>query len=550
MPVAALLSALARVAAASGGVVLRAGATTFRAATSVARAATTAARALGRATARFSQVVGRIIRRTGATIARATRRALSAIRRSVLQIVNFVRNRIRAIRNRFVQAYQSFRNKLEADIERRIVEAFNDAVVRSNSDFEDAITNMIEEPDDNKARRNLKIDALRYRFVERFTQVVQDVLSAQREMSEEELLEVFRTRIAPEIAAARVITTEDPSAILDVDLMHQLALVAENFLDMATRMEDQIDAMRLVDYLTVEGVMSAKAAAFRQQLLAQAVRDRIAVNTDAAIMATVTKFANTHAKALGDEELAFIDSVVSEVLGASVMYQQPSRIMRLANSLAGVSFVLSRTALQFVDDVLHAAMRNQHLSSHRYIKILRDGIRKMADVPQAKLNLPDDVFLPTDDRVEEVIPEIEQAEEEARQEEEEPFEMAEEDDVLYGVWETNATRTVQENCPDCTALEALTSMYPIPVAELPTPGVETLCAQRCACAIRVVNADEFDAVRGQWSTVWQRFTGETMPTKFEKEDGVKVKALINVLTKDADRFSKWAKRFHVDLGEL
>ena len=152
--------------------------------------------------------------------------------------------------------------------------------------------------------------------------------------------------------------------------------------------------------------------------------------------------------------------------------------------------------------------------------------------------------------MEEVIPEIEQATEEARQEEEEPFEMAEEDDVLYGIWETNATRTVQENCPDCTALEALTSMYPVPVAELPTPGVETLCAQRCACAIRVVNADEFDAVRGQWSTVWQRFTGEAMPTRFEKEDGIKVKALINVLTKDAERFGKWAKRFHVDLGEL
>ena len=318
-----------------------------------------------------------------------------------------------------------------------------------------------DRPDDGKARRNLKIDALRYRFVERFTQVVQDVLSAQREMSDEDLLEVFRTRIAPEIAAARVIATEDPSSLLDTDAMYQLALVAENFLQMASAMEDDMDAMRLIDYLTTEGVMAAKAAAFRQQLLAQAVRDRIAVNTDAAIMASVSKFANPHAQALGEEEIAFIDSVVSEVLGASLMHQQPSRIMRLANSLSGVSFSLSKIALRFIDSVLNFVMRDQHLSSHKYIKVLRDAIHRLADAPQAKLDLPEEVTLPTDENVEEAVSEAEQAATEAREEQEEPFEDAEEDDVLYGIWETNATRTVQENCPDCTALETLTSMYPI-----------------------------------------------------------------------------------------
>jgi hypothetical protein len=164
--------------------------------------------------------------------------------------------------------------------------------------------------------------------------------------------------------------------------------------------------------------------------------------------------------------------------------------------------------------------------------------------------LPDEVSIPTDDRAEEIVQETEQTQAETLKEQEEPFEDAEEDDVLYGIWETNATRTVQENCPDCIALETLTSMYPVPVAELPTPGVETLCAQNCACAIRVVNADEFDQVRGQWSTVWQRFTGETMPDKFEKEDATKVKALVNVMLGDAKRFSAWAKRFNVQLDDV
>jgi hypothetical protein len=195
-------------------------------------------------------------------------------------------------------------------------------------------------------------------------------------------------------------------------------------------------------------------------------------------------------------------------------------------------------------------MRGQHFSSHKYIKILRDGIRKLSDVPQAELRLPDEVAIPTDDRVEEIVQETEQATTETLKEQEEPFEDAEEDDVLYGIWETNATRMVQENCPDCIALETLTSMYPVPVAELPAPGVETLCAQYCACAIRVVNADEFDQIRGQWSTVWERFTGETMPNRFEKEDAVKVKALVNVMLGDAKRFSAWAKRFHIQLDDV
>jgi len=547
MPVAALLSALARVAAATGTTVLRAGATGFRASAAAAR---TAARALGRSIVRFSQAVGRIIRRTSASITRATRRVMNVLRRSILRIVNFVQNRIRSAQRKFSQFYQSFRNKIDNDIERKIIEGFNDSVVQSNAQFEDAITQAIEEPEDTKARRNLKIDALRHRFVQRFTDVAFDVLRAQREMTDEELMEIFRLRIAPEIAAARVIATEDPSSILDQDAMYHLALVAENFWEMASQMESDMDALNLVSYLTTEGVMAAKAAAFRQQLLAQAVRDRIAVDVDSAIMAAVSKFANTHAKALGDEELAFIDKVVSEVLGAPVLYSQPSRIMRLAHSLSGVGFILSKTAIQFIEDVMRAATRSQHSSSHKYIKILRDGIRKLSDVPQAELRLPDEVSLPTDERAEEIVQETEQATTEALREQEEPFEDAEEDDVLYGIWETNATRMVQENCPDCIALETLTSMYPIPVAELPTPGVETLCAQRCACAIRVVNADEFDQIRGQWSTVWQRFTGETMPDKFEKEDATKVKALVNVMLDDAKRFSAWAKRFNVQLDDV
>jgi hypothetical protein len=547
MPVAALLSALARVAAATGTTALRAGATGFRASAAAAR---TAARALGRSIVRFSQAVGRIIRRTGASIAKATRQVMNLLRRSILRIVNFVQNRIRAAQRRFSQFYQSFRNKIDKDIERKIIEGFNDSVVQSNAQFEDAIVQAIEEPEDTKARRNLKIDALRHRFVQRFTDVAFDVLRAQREMTDEELMEIFRLRIAPEIAAARVIATEDPSSILDQDAMYHLALVAENFLEMASQMESDMDALNLVGYLTTEGVMAAKAAAFRQQLLAQAVRDRIAVDIDSAIMASVSKFANTHAKALGDEELAFIDKVVSEVLGAPVLYSQPSRIMRLAHSLSGISFILSKTAIQFIEDVMRAAMRGQHSSAHKYIKILRDGIRKLSDVPQAELRVPDEVSLPTDERAEEIVQETEQAQAETLKEQEEPFEDAEEDDVLYGIWETNATRMVQENCPDCIALETLTSMYPIPVAELPTPGVETLCAQRCACAIRVVNADEFDQIRGQWSTVWQRFTGETMPDKFEKEDATKVKALVNVMLGDAKRFSAWAKRFNVQLDDV
>jgi hypothetical protein len=174
----------------------------------------------------------------------------------------------------------------------------------------------------------------------------------------------------------------------------------------------------------------------------------------------------------------------------------------------------------------------------------------LSDVPQAELRLPDETSISTDDRAEEVVQETEQTATETLKEQEEPFEDAEEDDVLYGIWETNATRTVQENCPDCVALETLTSMYPVPVAELPTPGVETLCAQRCACAIRVVNADEFDQIRGQWSTVWERFTGETMPNRFEKEDVTKVKALVNVMLGDAKRFSAWAKRFDIQLEDV
>jgi len=550
MPVAALLSALARVAAVTGTTILRAGAAGLRISAAKARAASVAARALGRSTVRFAQAVGRIIRRSGATIARATRQVMNLLRRSILRIVNFVHNRMRVSQRKVSQLYQSFRNKINNDIERKIVEGFNNSVVQSNTQFEDAIIQTIEEPEDTKARRNLKIDALRHRFVQRFTDVAFDVLNAQREMTNDELMEIFRLRIAPEIAAARVIATEDPSSILDQDAMYHLALVAENFLEMASQMESNMDALNLVGYLTTEGVMAAKAAAFRQQLLAQAVRDRIAVNVDAAIMASVSKFANTHVKALGDEELAFIDKVVSEVLGASVLYSQPSRIMRLAHSLSGVSFTLSKIAIQFIEDVMRSAMRGQHSSSHKYIKILRDGIRKLSDVPQAELRLPDETSISTDDRAEEVVQETEQTATETLKEQEEPFEDAEEDDVLYGIWETNATRTVQENCPDCVALETLTSMYPVPVAELPTPGVETLCAQHCACAIRVVNADEFDQIRGQWSTVWERFTGETMPNRFEKEDVTKVKALVNVMLGDAKRFSAWAKRFDIQLEDV
>ena len=145
MPVAALLSALARVAAATGTTVLRAGATGFRASAAAAR---TAARALGRSIVRFSQAVGRIIRRTGATIARATRRVMNVLRRSILRIVNFVQNRVRAGQRKFSQLYQSFRNKIDKDIERKIVEGFNNYVVLSNAQFENAITQAIEEPED------------------------------------------------------------------------------------------------------------------------------------------------------------------------------------------------------------------------------------------------------------------------------------------------------------------------------------------------------------------------------------------------------------------
>jgi len=375
-------------------------------------------------------------------------------------------------------------------------------------------------------------------------------VSRQDSLTEADLVDIFRRRIAPELVAARIVMTEDPTSVLDEDAMYHLAIVAENFVVMAQNLESEMDNFRLSAYLTTEALMGARTAAFRQQLLAQAVRDRIAVNVDAAIMASVSRFASPHAKALGDEELAFIDNVVSEVLGAPVLYEQPSRIERLAHSLSGVSFTLSKMAIQFVEDVIHAAMRIQHVSAHKYLKILRDGMRKLSDAPQPKLKLPEEVSLPTDESAEEIVQETAQVEAETLKEQEEPFESAEEDDVLYGVWETNAKRTVEKSCPDCETLEILTSMYPVPIYELPTPGAETLCAEYCACEVHVVNKDEFDDVRTQWSSVWRRITDQEMPEQFTKEDNEQVKALLKIMNKDARFFSKWAKRMSVDIGDL
>jgi len=73
----------------------------------------------------------------------------------------------------------------------------------------------------------------------------------------------------------------------------------------------------------------------------------------------------------------------------------------------------------------------------------------------------------------------------------EKIKQIEEDETIYGVWETNARAVSSKNCEDCLALEALTHSAPVPIVQLPVPGAETVCGERCNCAIRPVSASEF-----------------------------------------------------------
>ena len=543
MPIAAIAAAVARVAAATGSVAVRAGAATYRASAALASRAAAGARILGRATVKFASAVRRLIQRIGARIGRAARKALSVIRRGLVQFVQFAKNRIKAASEKVRSAYQNYKDKIDQRIMREISRAFNDAVAGSNNAFE----NVMSSPAQADRPRQIKLETLRSRFVDRFRQIVEDV-SRQDSLTEADLVDIFRRRIAPELVAARIVMTEDPTSVLDEDAMYHLAIVAENFVAMAQNLESEMDNFRLSAYLTNEALMGARTAAFRQNLLSQVVRDRIAADTDNAIIASVTRFASPHARALSEEELAFIDVIVSEVLGSSVS-SQPGRIVRLANSLSQVAPALSNRALQFIDDVISFVQKTYDATAGKYFRLLkarlaaltgnREDKAMLLDSEQDTVETPEDLEIQADELIQEA-------------EDEQPdYEVGEEDEgIMYGVWETNAKRTVEKNCPDCEALETLTSMYPVPIYELPTPGAETLCAENCACEVHVVNKDEFDDVRSQWSSVWRRITDQEMPEQFTREDNEQVKALLKIMNKDARFFSKWAKRMSVDIGDL
>lgn len=544
----------------------------LRAATGAARAAAVGARA---ATLRIATAAN-VMARAGARLAANTLRVARSVARSALRgsrafllkayrFLRFgawlIRRLTREFVSRAISLFMRLRSQAERiysfvqkPLSRRLVDAirrtFGDAVAQSQGEFLGYIDDALNNPNYDKSERLLSVDIHRQNALKKYTEMVDFVLN-NTQMSDEEIVDYMLKEVAPEVVAARVLATGDPTAGLDVDSEEHIARMAAEFLDFVHRVRDDAEALnrtRIVQYLLDETDKAAKAASFRQLLIAQLVRDKIFTDIDNVSFGALSQVdpgdveaVNRAIQALSNANLGSADVERNKVIG------------EVLRSVAEVSW---KAGLTMINEFAASAMRQQRIHAFEYLRIARDvrtrirHLVKLYDAHHVDENaesIDPRAMRETDaELIDDEIAPVEPPPLLGEEEKESPGDLEEEeDDVTFGVWVLNARRMTQYHCQDCESLASLTSFAPVPISQLPQPGTETECGDKCGCDIEEVDPQEHEQLYQTWSSVYRTVFDQDLPAKFEDIPRQILPSMLHFMADDYEKTVKWARRLHI-----
>lgn len=563
MPIPAVIAAAARVALAATSSAVRATAAGLRAG---GGAIASAARAFARAGASFSRSVARltrkaieIARRGGSAFVNRARRAFSSLYRRIQNALADVATIARRIATTAQKNFSRIVSHIdyrmrEHDIAKNLIRYFRSATQRSGADFAELLEEMLEDRD--SFRKQVKLNYLRTRGLMRFTALLEEVAAGKFQTPEEALAEFF-DRIEPVMSALRVVETGDPTVVVDADVESRLVEMAAMFMDFMTQVDESpLQIASMAEMLADEMMRDVRISGFRALLASQVLRDRVFTDSGEATIAAIMR----DVELMSDDVLSEVEWIADSIRRAPLgtLLSNIIRVIGAASQAAATG--LSRMLAALGVESLRDSFRNRRLSVQQYLDSLRRFRRAVADVTGEGEEPPVEVSLITlDDEMAHRVAEethdplvakmISDVEREPADVESSMYGSQEEDDaednVIYGIWVRNARRTVERSCSDCEALEMITSLKPIPITELPTPGVETECGQNCACAVEEVSGDEFVELYKTWQSVYREVFESELPESPEDLSPALIPALLHMVLKDYQSGERWLKRLDI-----
>ena len=451
-------------------------------------------------------------RRGGSAFLNRARKALTSIYRRIQSILVDVVGGAQRIINRAQAEFTSVLSRIDfrlpdREISKTIARYFRSAINRSNADFANTLEEALEDRD--KLRKQIKLNDLRARGLIRFVSLLERVAAGKFQTPEEALAEFFES-IEPVMLAIRVVETGDPTIVSDPDVESRLVEMASMFMEFASvAHRDPLRIASMAEVLADEMMRDARIAGFRFVLASQVVRDRVLADLPEATISSVFR----GAESVSDELLSEIEEAMdsSKQVSPQKLIQNIAALVREAAVISAHG--LSRMLSVFGVDAVKRAMRQEGISVAEYMDAVKDAFAGAHKDAVAGAH--------------------------GEQEEEE------EDNVIYGVWVRNAKRTVEKSCADCEALEALTSLKPVPITELPTPGVETQCGANCACDVEEVSGDEFMELYAGWKTVYREVFESELPESPEEIPPALIRPLLHMVLSNYQSAEKWAKRLDI-----
>lgn len=436
---------------------------------------------------RMSRAALQYVARLAARVMRATRNAATALRYRVLpklralarkaqqgfidainkvmrllrRVANAVRRLIQRVVSRFSDGYvaldeESRRRAFFRDTTRQLRKNIENALMESEAAFYDAIEEAamgIADEDEIRQRiAEMRKDALR----DRIRQIARDFV--METISRDEAMAEFIDRVIPAMIAERIVAAGDVGAIEDQDIAYEaleyLAMFSA-FLEEVERGTDMsARAMRMVEGLVGEMDRAVARSRYRHTLLRLLLHD------------------------------ASVSVDVRAVFWQAAGELQDAR--ELVESMAEDARAVARGERSMRDFLATLVDRAREMRARQaeFAGLVTRKTRKLISAAYERGLIDSEAY---DDLREQLKQPMEVAQEQAQQ-------MQERVPAVYGVWRLNCTRSVNEHCKECLALNALTHTYPVPIEDLPIPGTSTPCYENCACCVEQVGEEEFGAL--------------------------------------------------------
>jgi hypothetical protein len=493
----------------------------------------------------------------------ALKRGAMLIRKVVARVVSRIISIINRLRTQVERASTQYISQIKRNLANSMMRIFNDASLESNREFAEAIDDYLNNPTYDKSERFLKLNALRSALLAKYTNLVEWTLNNSN-LSDDEIIRRLLREVEPEVVAARILATGDPTAGLDVDVGAHLERIAAGFIEFIRQIHagnERINRIRIVQFLIDETMRGARAASFRQLLIDQLSRDKIAINIDNAVIGAVSAQRSHDIQLMPEQELLRIRAIGELVVGEEGPGSVVNRNARIAQAMAIIGELATRAGLIALNEYLYAALRMQKITAFEYLGLIRHVKFNLSRLenPQEEMEEAEKPIKPTPiHETEPESPEIAESEvlppallhisdpiEDEDEDESEALVDEPEEDVIYGIWVLNARRMTRYHCSDCEALAALTSFAPVPIHTLPQPGTETACGDLCGCDIEEVSADEQGKSYMSWNAIFKDAFGFDLPSKFDDIPKQILPTFFHMIYEDYDFMEKWARKLGI-----